>query len=65
VNGFVLSLLPELGTRGSKWGEVRVTGLSTSWQKLAESGRPDAIFSGLSQRLKVAEADIHRDDIEE
>jgi hypothetical protein len=42
-----------------------VTGLSTSWQKLAESGRPDAIFSGLSQRLKVAEADIHRDDIEE
>ena len=30
VNGFVLSLLPELGTMGSKWGGARVTGSSTS-----------------------------------
>ena len=30
VNGFVLSLLPELGTMGSKWGGVRATGSSTS-----------------------------------
>ena len=33
VNGFVLSLLPELGTMGSKWGGVRVTGSSTSSKK--------------------------------
>jgi hypothetical protein len=30
VNDFVLSLLPELVTMGSKWGGVRVTGSSTS-----------------------------------
>ena len=30
VNGFVLSLLPELGTMGSKWGGAWATGSSTS-----------------------------------
>ena len=30
VNDFVLSLLPELGTMGSKWGGVGVTRSSTS-----------------------------------
>ncbi len=30
VKGFVLSLLPELGTMGSKWGGVGVTRSSTS-----------------------------------
>lgn len=31
MKDFVLSLLPELGTMGSKWGGVRVTGSSTSF----------------------------------
>ena len=30
VKGFVLSLLPELGTMGSKWGGAGVTRSSTS-----------------------------------
>jgi Tn3 transposase DDE domain-containing protein len=30
VNRFILSLLPKLGTMGSKWGGVRETGSSTS-----------------------------------
>jgi len=31
VNGVILSPLPKLGTMGSKRGEARVTGLSTSY----------------------------------
>jgi len=30
MKDFILSLLPELGTMGSKWGGVRATGSSTS-----------------------------------
>ena len=32
MKDFILSLLPELGTMGSKWGGVRATGSSTSSQ---------------------------------
>ncbi len=37
VKGFVLSLLPELGTMGSKWGGVGVTRSSTSYEGCALS----------------------------
>ncbi len=37
VKGFVLSLLPELGTMGSKWGGVEVTRSSTSYEGCALS----------------------------
>ncbi len=39
-NGSVLSLLPELGTMGSKWGGVGVTRSSTSYEGCAQKS-PD------------------------
>jgi hypothetical protein len=43
VKGFILSLLPELGTMGSQWGGVRATGSSTSFFYT---------FKGLSQKTE-------------
>ena len=37
VNGFILSLLPALGTMGSKWGGAWATGSSTSYSDNTEA----------------------------
>ncbi len=44
MNDFVLSLLPELGTMGSKWGGAGVTRSSTSY-RVDEQRMPDEDYS--------------------
>ena len=51
MKGFILSLLPELGTMGSKWGGVRATGSSTSSEKIgADIGFEDEAGVGVMTR---------------
>ncbi len=46
VNGFVLSLVPELGTMGSKWGGVGVTRSSTSYDGCVLANKKPATWTG-------------------
>ena len=51
-----LSLLPELGTMGSKRGEVRVTGLSTSYQFVGRRGVPVSVRMAACKRCRSAQS---------
>jgi len=62
MNDFVLSLLPELGTMGSKWGGAGVTRSSTSYKarNLASSNRDFSLGEELVQSLSIQRSEIKR-----